>query len=468
MNFLLIDCSYSGISGDLLLSSLVDLSQNSKIHQYITNVLNLILAQKGSSVEFVDMISHGINGKYLKLNILNPVSSHNSKESKNKSDDNLHFIEINKESENKSNIPIKNETHHHYDVKSLKNDLEKALSITEFPEIAKKTAHNALDLLIRAESDVHNIPLEDVKLHEIGAIDTIIDISGSIFALNELGVFKSMENYTKIYFPSIAIGGGTIKCAHGILPVPAPATTKIIESENLIISNGPENFELATPTGVSILASLKKSGRAEQIPDQKYLNDISYSINGVGIGVGSLKLKSQPNILRSFLCTIKNVSDDDSSSIELSNDQIYVLETNVDDVKGEILGNLFENLMEIGALDVNLISTITKKNRPGYLITVLTKKVHISTISNKLFKETGTLGIRVSRRQRIILHREILNRKIHIYGEEFNIRQKIARDENNLIIQSKFEFDDIKMIANKLDRSIREIELELGKNIKLT
>ena len=148
--------------------------------------------------------------------------------------------------------------HDHYDLNNFQADLTNALSVYDFSPIAKDFAFAAMNEIMAAEAAVHNIPLEQVHLHEIGSIDTIVDIAGTTFCLQQLGAFDE-EMPLKIYSTPIAVGGGTVTFSHGTLPVPAPATLKILEANELAFQYGPVDTELATPTGVSLLAVMKKT-----------------------------------------------------------------------------------------------------------------------------------------------------------------------------------------------------------------
>ncbi len=445
MELLFIDCEYSGISGDLMLSGLSSIVGIDKVKAYLLKILNNLPVKQNFSIDFISKKTHGIEGNYLDFQIKNQ-------------DLNYHLSTTSSEKE--QNFVVRPENHHHssYKIQDMRKDLNLALNLFDSTETTKKVANLALEKIISAESQVHGVPLEKVHLHEIGSIDTIIDITGSMFCLQELGVFNQKDP-TKIYISPVNVGNGKIKTAHGIMHVPAPATAKILELNQISFIFGVVNFELATPTGVSILASLKELNfLSEGKPS------FPYKIKKIGKGVGSYDLPNQANLLRIFYGQKENVTHDDSKKKHYRT--IYKLETNVDDVRGEILGFLINKLMEQGALDVAIIPTITKKNRPGYLISVITNKDKIDSLIELLIKETGTLGVRLLKQQRYCLERKVNEHKISIEGQNFVIHEKIAMDHNGTIIQKKIEFEDLKNVADKLHLSIREVEYIVDSLIK--
>ncbi len=437
MDLLFIDCEYSGISGDLLLSSLSSIVGIDKVKDYLLKILNSLPVKQNFSIDFISKKTHGMEGIYFDFQIKNH-------------DLNSHLATIS--SEKDQNFVDRPEKHHHstYKIQDMRKDLNLALNLFDSNENTKKVAKLALEKIISAESQVHGVPLEEVHLHEIGSIDTIIDITGTMFCLQELGVFNQ-EDPAKIFISPVNVGNGKIKTAHGIMQVPAPATAKILELNQISFIFGNVNFELATPTGVAIIASLKEMNcLSEKKPS------FPYKIKKIGKGVGSYDLLNQANLLRIFYGQKDNLTHNDNKKHHYRS--IYKLETNVDDVRGEILGFLITKLMEQGALDATIIPTITKKNRPGYLIQVITNEDKIDNLTELLIKETGTLGVRLLKQQRYCLERKVNEHKISIQGHDFVIHEKTAMDHNGNIVQKKMEFEDLKIVADKLHLSIREVE----------
>ena len=229
-----------------------------------------------------------------------------------------------------------------------------------------------------AESTVHGMPLERVHFHEVGALDSIADIVGAAVGLDLLGV----ERFTS---SSVPTGSGTIKCAHGIMPVPTPGTVELLKGVPL--AKSAIKTELTTPTGAAILTSVVS----------EYTDTPAMTIRRIGTGSGTKDFIEQPNILRVFL----------GDAAEQSN-VVTVLETNLDDCSPEVIGYTIERLLAAGALDVFVIPIQMKKNRPGVLLTVIAEESKVAELEAILFRETGTFGIRRTRAERTILEREFV------------------------------------------------------------
>ena len=231
-----------------------------------------------------------------------------------------------------------------------------------------------------AESTAHGMPLEKVHFHEVGALDSIADIAGVAVGFDLLGI----ERFT---CRSVPPGSGSVKCAHGVMPVPTPATAFLLQGAPL--ATAPVKGELVTPTGAAILATVV----------HEYTDQPTMTISRIGCGAGKKDFWEQPNLLRLFL-------GDSASKTET--DTVVVLETNLDDVSGEIIGYCFEQLFSAGALDVFTVPIQMKKNRPGVLLSVIAAPEKVAECEQILFRETGTFGIRRSTMQRSKLQREMV------------------------------------------------------------
>ena len=285
-----------------------------------------------------------------------------------------------------------------------------------------------------AESKIHGIPKDELKFHEVGASDAIADVVGSAVAFHNLGL-----NHMPVYCMPIAVGGGSVECMHGTLPIPAPATLEILSKSQIAAFGGPVERELLTPTGAAILSHFV-STCDDHFPQMK--------IEKVGYGAGSYDLP-MPNVLRTVIGDIKNT---------LLKDHVEVLETSVDDVTGEILGNLIDQLMELGAKDVAIIPATMKKGRSGYVIQVVTKSIDSPAVIRKIIEETGSLGVRVMpTRHRLIALREITSVKIEVGGQERKIAVKIATDTKGKLLNISAEFEDAKKVAKEFDIPLREV-----------
>ena len=294
---------------------------------------------------------------------------------------------------------------------------------------------NAMDILLRmaeAEASVHGQPdLEKLHFHEMGQSDVLADVIGSSVAIHAL-------NCDSIYCTPINVGSGTMECAHGTLPVPAPATLELLRRGKLYFRGGSEKKELLTPTGAAILAHFAMP--VEAFPQGRVIL--------IGYGAGDFNLDS-PNVLQGVL------SELDSCLIP---DAIEMLETNADDVSGEILGNLFEELLEMGAKDIVIIPAIMKKGRPAHVIKVIAKPEDTAKLARKIITETGSLGIRVvPTRHRLIAVRKIEVIKFEVKGQLYEAAVKIARDSEGILLNISAEFEDCKKIAKTSGVPVKEV-----------
>ncbi|MFB5605040.1 MAG: nickel pincer cofactor biosynthesis protein LarC, partial [Nitrosarchaeum sp.] len=290
-----------------------------------------------------------------------------------------------------------------------------------------------INTLIASESHIHGLPIDSVHFHEASSIDTLIDIVGTAIALDDLRMFDE-----EIICMSVAIGGGNVTFSHGTMSNPASAILEIFKNSKLSIHGSKIKEELTTPTGASILVNLSKTSM-EHYP--------SMQIKSIGYGAGKKNFEGFSNVLK----IVKGVQ---KNNFEV--DAVKILETNVDDVSGEVMGNLIEKIMNKGAKDVSIYHGITKKGRPTNLISVICDDMCMHDIMDILVIETGTLGIRVTTSNRFIVPRMNHNVKLILDGKEFVVKYKVSsfKGKNNF----KIEFDDLKYISNTLNKSIKETE----------
>jgi uncharacterized protein (TIGR00299 family) protein len=290
--------------------------------------------------------------------------------------------------------------------------------------------------LINAEATIHGEPVNEVHLHEASSIDTFVDLIGCAIALEDLNIFES-----KIFSTYICIGNGLTTFSHGTIPNPTNAVLEIFRGKPFVLV-GNDLGEVTTPTGAAMLVNLSCeciSYYPPIIPEK------------IGLGAGHKILNNTPNILRIILG--KN-----PLSFGLNNEKMFLIETNIDDVDGEIIGNLIEVLMNEGARDVTVIPGITKKNRPVNIIRVLSDNFKREILVERLFKETGTSGIRINEINRITLERNIIIMQVIVNKSEYNIKVKITKDSSNNIINIKPEFDDLKKISILENSSLKTIQ----------
>jgi hypothetical protein len=256
----------------------------------------------------------------------------------------------------------------------------KLIGGASLPDWVKKNASAVFTRLGEAEAQVHGVPIEKVHFHEVGAADSIADIVGACLALDLLGI-------EEVHTSAINVGSGTVKTKHGVLPVPAPATAALLCGKP-IYSRGPE-FELTTPTGAALVATLGSSfGR---LPSMR--------ISSIGHGAGDRDFKDQPNILRVLVGERAQASE---STL------VSVIEANIDDSSPQILGYALERLMEAGALDASLSPIQMKKNRPGSLLRVIARPEDQERLAQIVFAETSTLGLRIHAAERRVEERHIV------------------------------------------------------------
>ena len=391
---LIIDAQVAGISGDMILSSLVSLgADKSRIIEGIYTAESFLDNSKITNIDFVSVQKNGKNATQLILEI----------------DENVH--------ERKAT-----------DVKNCIIDASIKIGL---PEVALNFVTNTIDTLISAESKVHGEPEESVHFHEAASIDTVIDILGTAIALDDLNLFND-----EIICSPVAIGGGSITFSHGKTSNPAYAILEIFKDSEIIIQGGTVTEELTTPTGASILVNLTKTC-SEFYPSMK--------INSIGYGAGAKDFETFANVLKIVIGKTKS---------NLVKDTVQILETNVDDVSGEVLGNMIEKIMSNGAKDVTITSGITKKGRPTQLVSVICDSESMNSILEVLVAETKTLGVRIRNSERFVVPRSIEQDTVEIDGHKFPIHYKIVNGTSHF----KIEFEDIKSISNCLNKPFHQIE----------
>jgi len=300
---------------------------------------------------------------------------------------------------------------------------------------AQQFASSAILTLVESEMKLHKKTLANVHLHEVGLVDTPAEIIGAAVALEDLGLFNA-----KIYATPVSVGGGLFKFSHGIVSSPAPATLEIFRSNKIPIKGGPVESELSTPTGASILVNLVDEVSCFY-PEMTPLK--------VGYGAGNKDFEEMPNVLR--------LTVGESLENRLPKDEIAILETNLDDVTGEIVGNALNRLLQEGAKDVSIIPMFTKKNRPGQILKIVADRKNVKRLSRVVMEETGTLGVRVYYCERQIINREIISVDVLIDDVKERVKVKVATDTKGKIISFKPEFEDVKRLSDKTGKPLREI-----------
>ena len=307
----------------------------------------------------------------------------------------------------------------------------------DLPEVVKKDALAVFRIIAEAESAVHGKSLEKLHFHETGQDDAIADVVGCCLALYDLKQ-NPKTAFNEIICGNINVGGGFADCCHGRLPVPAPATLEILKQSGLpFYADG--NRELLTPTGAALLAHFAAPAQMQTSKAVK-----------IGYGAGDADTVI-PNVLRASLIEY-------SGCLPLQKDQIDVLETNVDDVTGEVLGNLIEKLMALGALDVSVFPIYMKKGRPAHMIKVISKAEDSELLARQMILETGSLGVRVMpTKHRLTVKREIVSAPVAFDGKKYDISFKVARFTDGELITISAEFEDCKQIAAVTGLPLRQV-----------
>ena len=298
-------------------------------------------------------------------------------------------------------------------------EIRQIISAASISEGAKKTAVAIFEALGRAEAKIHNTSIEDVYFHEVGAVDAMVDIVCAAVGAEALGV-------DEIICSPLNVGGGTVKCAHGTFPVPVPATVELLQGAP-VYSSGLQS-ELVTPTGAAIVKTL--ASRFAAFPGMK--------VEKSGYGAGTRDFPGHPNVLR--LTIGESVSH--ALAAKTASETIAVLEANLDDLNPQVFGYVMDRLLEEGALDAFGLPAQMKKNRPGMLLTVLCKPEDASKLTNLIFLETTTLGVRRRDEMRQTLARRWENVRTP-WGE---VRIKIA-SMNGTVTNYAPEYEDCRRIA---------------------
>jgi uncharacterized protein (TIGR00299 family) protein len=290
---------------------------------------------------------------------------------------------------------------------------------------AKDRTKHLFTVLGEAEAAIHGTTLDRVHLHEVGALDSIIDIAGTVYALEQLGVNRILSS-------PLNVGGGTIHSAHGRYPVPAPATMKLLTG--VPVYSGPEQVELVTPTGALLITEYASA--FGPLPAMR--------VARVGYGAGTRDFPQTPNVLRVLLGELDSAAPSQS---------VVVIEAEIDDMNPQIFGVLMDRLLADGALDVFYTSIQMKKNRPGTLVTVIGSPDHRDRLTATIFRETTTIGVRYREMARECLDRE----SIMVTTELGPVRVKVARRAGELVNAAP-EFDDCVRLATEYQVPTKHVQ----------
>ncbi len=394
----IIDCQTAGISGDMIIGALLDLGANlNRVTGAMESAKKYTTGCKNLEITVKDSLRQGIHAK---------------------------------------NIDIRTDQTVNMTAPEIIDATIKCVKNQKVSPKAEHFAENSIKTLINAEAKVHGKNAAKVHLHETGSADTLADIVGVTVALEDLGLFED----AKVYSTPVAVGGGLFKFSHGVVSSPAPATVEVLRSRRFHMIGGPVNSELATPTGVSLLVNMVQEVTKFYPPIEP---------TDIGYGAGSKDFPEMPNVLRIVV--------GEPVDYGLLRDNIYVLETSVDDVTGEVIGYTMDKLMQEGAREVDVIPIFTKKNRPAFILKIMTTSIDAERLSRILMEETGSLGVRVYPCNRYILKRETRPIELEVEGKKHLINVKVARDREGNIVQIKPEYDEVKRLADRTQKPLREI-----------
>jgi pyridinium-3,5-bisthiocarboxylic acid mononucleotide nickel chelatase len=406
----IIDCQLAGIAGDMLMSSLVDAgASKSNVIDAIFACQDSLKGSKIAKVDFVKVVSHGFAATQLQMKYTDSVHERKGLE--------------------------------------MHRSLARCCDSLGLDQRAKTFALESLKTMISAEAMIHGEEFDTVHLHEASSIDTLADLVGCATALQDLGLFDG-----RIYSTKVAVGGGLLKFSHGTVPNPASAILEIFKNKQFVLVGGQTEEELTTPTGAAMLVNMA-SGSVNYYP--------GIAPEKIGYGAGTKKFEGFANMVRLLVGT-------SSAIAQASKDVVCVVETNIDDASGELVGNLVERLAEVSK-DVTVIPGTTKKSRPTYLIRIISENAQLNNVLGMLFSESGTLGARVQEVERYVLPRAILTVPVDINGSTFNVHVKVVKDSSGRITNAKPEFEDIRIIAARcqmpVKRAMELVNAQVMKNI---
>ena len=404
MRALIIDPRIAGISGDMMLSALLDIAGGEEeIYQLADTIENTLSYCSLFKVEVVDTVKGGIRAKMVRMNI----------------------------KEDTRNV----------EAAEIRNYIEEVGGKLGLSSRGIRYALNVIDDLIEAEMKIHGLKSrENVVFHELASSDTVFDIVGVSLMLESLNCFSGEA---EVYTTPPSLGGGYVNVGHGFINAPAPATLEILRKHSYRFTSTPVDSELTTPTGAALLTNL--TGKIiDHYPPLR--------IEKVGYGAGFKDFKNIPNVLRIV----------EGYDLNIVGDKVIVLETNIDDLQGEVLGYLVGKLIDLGALDISIIPAVGKKNRPSHIVKVLVEHSEYDKVLKALMDETGTLGVRICEVCRALALRSEETRTVEINGRKYSVKVKISRTPEGKLLNIKPDYNDLKAIAEELNTPLRKIMLAIN------
>lgn len=424
---LLLEC-YSGISGNMFIGALLDLGVP---FEYLKNEIDKLNIH-GYELVYKKVDKLGIDSTYFNVKLLEDKHHthehcHNHEHNDDLNEDKHDHGDEHEHSHHHEHDQDNHE-HHHSHVHRNLNDINTIINGSDLSDYVKENSLKIFEYIARAESKIHGKSIDEVHFHEVGAIDSIIDAVGASVCLEYLKV-------NTMYASNIYKGHGFVNCAHGLFPVPAPATLEILNETSFELKQSVVESELITPTGAALLATFAK-------PLMSPYKSIKTSY---GAGTKDFEI---PNVLRISEIELKENKNKKTN-------EIFLLETNLDDITGEDLGFFMELCMNEGALDVFYTPIYMKKNRPAYKLSVITKRTNVKSMAKLIFKHTTSIGVRFTKYRRFEMDRTFENVETK-YGK---VTKKILKYED--IKKESYEYEDLKKIATENNISIEEVRSNL-------
>lgn len=447
MSDLYLECNY-GISGDMAVAALLDAGAD-------RTALEKALASipvKGFKTEIKRVEKNGVS--CLDFNVIldsehenhdhdmNYLFGHESAEHNHGHGEHFHgHTHHHSEAEEHSHA-AQHEIHHgeqvhyeqvhHHEHRNLHDVLE-IIDKTEMTENARKLAHKIFEIIAQAESKAHSKPVEEVHFHEVGAVDSVVDVIALAVCFYSLHV-------EKVFVPFLCEGTGTVRCQHGILPVPVPAVANIMQEYYVPLKITGERGEFVTPTGAAFVAAV-----ATEFSLPK-----NFVLKKIGMGAGKRDY-GVPNIVRAMLVETEEKNNPENQFTSAFHDKIIKLETNIDDSTGEALGFVMDELFASGALDVHYLPCFMKKNRPAWLLVVLCRLEDAAKMEKIIFMHTTTIGIRMSQMERTCLARSECS--VEVFGEKAEVKVVDVYGEKRFYP----EYERVSRIAQKTKKPFGEV-----------
>jgi hypothetical protein len=408
---------FSGISGDMFVGALIDLGADARQLERELQKLKL----DGYHLHVTRKQKSGIEGVKFDVHL---ADAHEPRH---------------------RHHPDHSHVHHHHDGNRTFEEIKKLIGRSKLSAWVKKKSVAVFQRLAEAEGKIHGMPPEKVHFHEVGAVDSIVDIVGACIALELLGK-------PRVLAAPVVEGTGWVDCAHGRFPVPAPATLAILGARGAGVTQCDEPHELVTPTGAALLAEFAENfGPMQSLVAEK-----------IGFGLGTRDNQTRPNVLRAVLGKQSTLNPQPSTALDWETDRVAVLETNLDDINPEILGYFIETALAAGARDVFYTPAQMKKNRPGVLLTVLCAEADADKFSELILRETSAFGVRRTVAERRKLRREFTKIKTP-FGD---VTVKIGRLGGTLV-QAAPEFESCKKLASRAKVPLKRIYEAALKAIKI-